>query len=168
MAESTSKLVNRSDKVAFWKVGDTYHRMKGFTEFSGSKNPIEYSRKYVDEQFEQTDVTGYSPSWSFAFDDYTNDPVLTDIKDLFDNEKIGTDAVREIVFVDFSTLNGTTCDATKRSFSVIADSEGDGDNAYTYGGTLKVKSSMEKGTATITGEFASTEEVMEVSFTKAS
>ena len=53
-----------------------FTRMKGFTELSGSKNPTEYSRQYVDEIFESTDVTGYSPSWSFAFDDYTEDAVL--------------------------------------------------------------------------------------------
>ena len=46
------KLVQRADKVAFYGVkgeGDavTYHRMKGFTDISTSKNPKEYSRKLM-------------------------------------------------------------------------------------------------------------------------
>lgn len=41
----TTKLVQRADKVAFMKVDDTYHRMKGFTGLSNSKNPKEYTRQ---------------------------------------------------------------------------------------------------------------------------
>ena len=61
----TRTLVPRSQKVLFYGVpaasGDTttYHRMKGFTDVSTSKNAKEYTRQYVDELFEQTDVTGY-------------------------------------------------------------------------------------------------------------
>jgi hypothetical protein len=56
-------MVQRADKVAYLGIkgtGDTftYHRMKGFTEMSVSKNPKEYNRQYVDEAFEETDVTG--------------------------------------------------------------------------------------------------------------
>ena len=62
-------LVKRSDKVSFLgcinKGSETFNRMRGFTSLSGSKNPSEYSRQYVDEEFETTDVTGYSPSIDF-------------------------------------------------------------------------------------------------------
>lgn len=37
------KLVQRSKKVAFYKVGDKYERMTGFTSMSKSSNPKEYS-----------------------------------------------------------------------------------------------------------------------------
>lgn len=53
-------LVKRSDKKAFIGVTKntttTFHRMKGFTQISTSKNPVEYSRKYVDMDFEISDV----------------------------------------------------------------------------------------------------------------
>ena len=81
----TRTLVPRSKKVLFYGVpaasGDTttYHRMKGFTDVSTSKNAKEYTRQYVDELFEQTDVTGYSPSTSYGFDQYAGDPVHADI-----------------------------------------------------------------------------------------
>ena len=56
MAQISGNLMKRSDKVAFYGIkaaeGDTYtyHRMQGFTDISTSKNPIEYSRQYVDEE----------------------------------------------------------------------------------------------------------------------
>ena len=73
------KLVQRSKKVAFYKVGDKYERMTGFTSMSKSSNPKEYSRQYVDEDGEVTDVTGYSPSIDYAFDQYENNAVHDDI-----------------------------------------------------------------------------------------
>lgn len=154
MAEAVRKLVERADKKAFYGLASgsttTYTRMRGFTTFSQSKNPKEYSRQYIDESFEQSDVTGYSPSYSFSFDEYTNDAVLADIVDIINNEKTGTDAVRDIVIVDFSKpVEGGGFEATKRSFSIIADSEGDSTDAYTYSGNLKSKSGLTKGTATI-------------------
>ena len=74
-AELNGNLVKRSDKVAYYGIPGvnnavTYTRMQGFTETTKSKNPIEYSRQYVDESFERSDVTGYSTAMSFAFDQY--------------------------------------------------------------------------------------------------
>ena len=166
-------LVKRADKKAFWGVpgegSPTFTRMRGFTDFSGSKNPKEYSRQYVDESFEQTDVTGYSPSWSFGFDEYTNDPVLEDVVDIIDNEKVGNDAIREIVFVNFSKpVAAGGFEAVKRSFAVIADGEGGSTDAYTYSGNLKVKSSSVAGVATIeTPAKGDSETVETVTFTEA-
>ena len=144
-------LVKRSDKVAFYGIkaaeGDTYtyHRMQGFTDMSTSKNPIEYSRQYVDEDFEQADVVGYSPSIAYGFDQFTGNAVHEDIVRISDDELLGTEAVRPIVMVDMSK---TEDNAVKRDFAVIPDSEGDSTDAYTYSGNLKVKGDKIKGTAT--------------------
>ena len=57
-------LVSRHQKVAFYEVPASgsgtakLYRMQGFTDMAQSKNPIEYSRRYVDEAFEQTDEIG--------------------------------------------------------------------------------------------------------------
>ncbi|MBR5808749.1 MAG: hypothetical protein IKY39_01410 [Clostridia bacterium] len=57
-------MVKRSEKVAFMQVVDgdkaVYKRMTGFTEFAVSKNPKEYSRKYIDEDIERSEVIAYS------------------------------------------------------------------------------------------------------------
>ena len=140
---SKPKMVQRHKVVAFYGVPTTengtttivYHKMKKFTQFSKSENPIEYSRQYVDEPFQQTDVTGYSPSISYAFDKHTNLPVLKDIIDITDEELIGDDAVRSIVVLDLSAENPKVY---RRDYSVIPNSEGDNINVYTYSGTLKV------------------------------
>ena len=68
-------LVIRSKKVAFMqctsdKTAGTYTRMTKFTSMSRSANPNEYSRKYIDEDGQVTDVTGFSPSYAYAFDQY--------------------------------------------------------------------------------------------------
>ncbi len=148
-------LVQRADKVAFFGiVGENdaivYHRMQGFTDMSKSQNPKEYSRQYVDEEFEQADVVGYSPSIAYSFDQYVGNAVHDEIVKLSDNEAVGSDAVRSIVIVDMTKAGTATGSfvASKRDFSVIADSEGNSFDAYTYSGNFKVKGSKVEGEAT--------------------
>lgn len=152
-------LVKRSDKVSFF--GNTsggsevFNRMRGFTTMSGSKNPSEYSRKYVDEEFETTDVTGYSPSIEFGFDQYKGDLVHDEMVEILDGEATGTEARRNIVTVDFSQpVSGQegTYIATKREYSIIGDADGDGTDAYTYSGTFRSTGARITGTATMNAD----------------
>ena len=149
-------LVKRSDKVSFLGCVDngteTFNRMRGFTSLSGSKNPAEYSRQYVDEEFETTDVTGYSPSLDFAFDEYTEDEVHNELVTILDGEKTGTEARRNIVTVDFSKPVTGGYEAVKREFAIIGDSEGDSTDAYTYSGTFRSTGSRIEGTATVNSD----------------
>ena len=149
------KLVKRSDKVSFLGCIDgeteTFNRMRGFTTLSGSKNPSEYSRRYVDEEFETTDVTGYSPSIDFGFDQYIGDAVHEEMVEILDGEKLGTEARRNIVTVDFSQPVGEegSYKAVKREYAIIGDSEGDSMDAYTYSGTFRATGKRIVGTATV-------------------
>ena len=149
------KLVKRHQKVAYYGVPEsggsttTFTRMQGFTSLSTAKNSKEYSRQYVDEAFEESDVTGYSPSMSYAFDQYKGNAVHDDIVAITDDELTGDDAVRDIVLVDLTEKSGSAYTARKRSFAVIPDSEGDSMDAYTYSGTFKTKGAIIKETATI-------------------
>ena len=133
--------------------------MQGFTDMSKSLNPKEYSRQYVDEEFEQTDVVGFSPSIAYGFDQYLGNAVHDELVKLTDNEAIGTAAVRTIVVVDFTkpTDNPDEYQATARDFSVIPDSEGGSMDAYTYSGNFKVKGSKIDGTATSTDDWLTLE-----------
>lgn len=155
-----NKLVKRSDKVAYFGVpqtdgSSTFMRMTGFTEMAVSKNAEEYSRQYVDEKFKQTDVTGYSPSIAYGFDLYDGNAVHEDIVSITDNEYVGTEAVRQIIIVDFSTESGDGgYSAIKRDFAVVPDSEGDSTEAYTYSGTFKVKGEKVFGTVTSEDDYA--------------
>lgn len=141
MATAFKGLVMRSGKISFMKLssetGTGYKRMTHFTEMNKSMNPQEYSRNYVDIPSEVTDVTGYSPNISFAFDRYQGDEVQEDIIKVFDNEDTGTDAVREILTVDMTTKTGAgQYKGLLRKYSIIPDSEGDGTDAYTYSGSF--------------------------------
>lgn len=148
-------VLKRSGKVAFYGVPSeegkyTYHRMKGFTTLSTEKNPKEYSRQYVDEASERTDVVGYSPSMSFGFDRAKGNAAHDDIISIFDNEKLGADAIRPIVIVDIASEGKN---AVMRMFSVIPSTEGDGTDAYTYSGTFKAAGDKQLGIATTTDEW---------------
>lgn len=151
-----SNVLKRSDKLAFYGVpaGEgkyTFYRMKGFSSLSTSKNPKEYSRQYIDEEFEQTDVVGYTPSISFGFDQMAENEVHNDIVDICNKEKMGAEAVRPIIMVDMSAEGEKT--AISRDFAVIAESEGDSTDAYTYSGTFKAKGPKVFGTATSDDEW---------------
>ena len=151
------RLIERSDKVAFLGCLDgnteTFNRMRGFTSLSGSKNPKEYSRQYVDEEFETTDVVGFSPSFDFGFDQYTDDPVHEEMVEILDGEYTGTEARRNIVTVDFSQpVEGGGYKATKREYAIIGDNEGNSMDAYTYSGTFRSTGKKINGTATLNSD----------------
>lgn len=116
MAEA-EKLVLRANRKMFMGVVGTgstvtYTRMRGFTTLSESKNPVEYSRKYIDETFETTDVTGMSPSYDFTFDRMTPNAVLDDIADIIDNETLGSDAVS--FDIDGNIIISLSCNISQR------------------------------------------------------
>ena len=148
------KLIKRSDKVSFLGCiadgEEVFNRMRGFTTLSNAKNPTEYSRRYVDEEFETTDVTGYSPSLDFGFDQYSGDPVHDEMVKILDGEALGTEARRNIVTVDFSQEAGEgSYKATKREYAIIGDTDGDSMDAYTYSGTFRSTGKRIVGTATV-------------------
>lgn len=102
MAGDTSKkkLVGRHKRVAFMDVagdGKTYTRMTGFTSLSDGKNSAEYSRQYVDEASERSDVVGYAPSMDYEFDLYTNDAV---------QKKLATGVIKGIYTKKLSSETG--------------------------------------------------------------
>lgn len=150
------KITKRNDKVAFMELSSaagTYVRMRGFTEFSLSKNPVEYSRRYIDEKTERNDVVAYSPSISYSFDKFSDDSVHAELVGIADSETVGDGAVRNIVIVDLSGDDATKS-AYSREWTVIPDSEGDDNDAYTYSGTLKANGEICLGTAASTDNWA--------------
>jgi len=149
-----SHLVQRKEKLAFYNVPaessegsttgitGTLILMEGFTDLGYSQNPKEYSRQYVDEDFERTDIVGYAPSVSYSFDRYTGNSVLEDIIEITENEYIGDKMVREILTVDMTTCTGTGSQTAKgkiRPFAVIPDNNGDSTDCMTYSGNFKAR-----------------------------
>ena len=164
------ELVKRNGKVAYMDISTTsvanFQRMRKFTEISKSKNATEYSRTYVDEDGEVTDVTGYSEEISYAFDLYKGNLVHQKLVDITDNEKTGNDALVKILTVDFSKPVGSGYEARLRTYSVVPDAEGDSTDAYTYSGAFRKNSGFTIGVATIsedglTATFTATQEVVE-------
>lgn len=156
MSLKEGDILNRADKVAFMGLtdkADTFNRMHGFTDMGKSSNPSEYSRRYVDERTERSDVTGYAPEIGYGFDQTKGDKVQQVIVDITDDEVTGKKVT--IVTVDFSQ-EGTGPNsyvARKREYSVIPDSDGDSTDAYTYSGSFKAAGDIVKGTATSTDDW---------------
>ena len=150
------KLVKRSGKVAFMDVSTTaipnFLRMRKFTEISKSKNPTEYSRTYVDEDGEVTDVTGYSEEISYAFDLYSGNLVHEKIVKITDDELTGDEALVKILIVDFSKPVEDGYEARLRTYTTVPDTEGDSTDAYTYSGAFRKNSNMTKGVATLNAD----------------
>lgn len=146
---ATPKLVGRHKRLSFMKTAeDTYTRMTGFTSLSESKESKEYSRQYVDEATERTDVVGYATGVDYEFDRHTNTPVHAKIATISDDEIVGTDAQVEIVTVDlFEEVENDACKARMRTYSVIPDASGDGTDALIYSGTFKAAGEIVQGTA---------------------
>lgn len=123
---------------------------EGFTTFPESKNPKEYTRKYVNYKTEKTDVIGYAPSIAYSCDVITNEPVVEQIVEITDNEYLGTDTHRDIVSVNLweevTVGQSTQYKAFKRTYAIIPDGKGDGTDALIYTGTMKAVSDVIFGT----------------------
>lgn len=152
------KLIKRSERLSFMDVGTeskpSYARMTKFTSIKGSKNPKEYSRQYVDMDVESSDVVGYAPAIEYSFDRHTDTLVHEKIAKITDEELLGTDTYVDIVTVDvFAKRTNGQAPARKRTYSVVADSEGDGTDALVYSGNFKSVSEIEIGYATTEDEW---------------
>lgn len=159
-------LVQRYQRVAFMNTGTrevpVWQRMQGFSTFSESKSTKEYSRQYVDEQTERSDVSGYSTEISFTFDRYSPYKVHDTIAEMIDGEKLGTDCHVEILTVDLFTKDETgNCKARYREYAVIPDNAGDSTDAMTYSGTLKAAGDFKETKATVAADGLTATEVKE-------
>jgi len=154
MSLSEGDVLNRADKVNYMgltKDATTFNRMHGFTDMSKSSNPSEYSRRYVDERTERTDVTGYATEIGYALDQLYGDKTQQVIVDVHDNEEVGVKV--PIVTVDFAQANEDgSYVARKRFYSIVPDADGDSTDAYTYSGSFKASGDIVVGTATVSDD----------------
>ena len=123
---------------------------EGFTSLKEAKNPSEYSRKYVHEATERTDVVGYATQIDYTTDTYTENPVIAKIAEVSDKELTGTDAQVDILnvnmFEDAGTGETHAYTAYKRRYAIIPDAKGDGTDALVYSGSFKAVGDIVPGT----------------------
>ncbi len=147
----SSKLISRDQWKAYMDVGSAGASAaaligEGFTSFSESKNPKEYSRQYIHERTERTDVVGYASSIAYSTDVYSEDPVILKIMEITDHEYIGTDAQVTIWLVnEWEAAEDGKMSAYERRYAVIPDGKGDGTDAMIYTGTLKAVGDLVPG-----------------------
>lgn len=120
---------------------------EGFTQLAESKNPQEYSRKYVSDKTTRTDLTGFAPQYDYTMDYIDGDPVVAEIAKITDNELLGTDAQRNIIAVNlWSDPTGAACEAKKRAYAIIPNQKADGTDALVYSGSMKAAGDFIEGT----------------------
>lgn len=146
-------LVLRAKRVAFMDAGDKLTRMTKFTTMTPAKNPKEYTRQYVDESTETSDVIGYAPSIDYSFDLHTDNAVHEALAAISDGELLGSDTHVEIVTVDLFD-SAEEKPAIKRTYAVIPSGDSDGVEALKYSGTFKAVSGITVGTATSSDDWA--------------
>lgn len=121
----------------------------GFTSFPEAKNPKEYTRKYINDKTERSDVIGYAPSIGYTCDMISDDPVVQEIAKITDGELVGNDTHRNVVSVNLWEPVGSTANtykAFKRAYAIIPGNKGDGTDALIYSGTMKAVSDVVEGT----------------------
>lgn len=170
---SDKKLVLRHEVLTFMKplkidgkntFDEKYHRLYGFTELSETANPQEYTRKYIDEARERTDIVGMTKTSSFNLDYHEGDLVHADIKNMYDKELTGTNTEREFIAVELfkdvkytetptlqtkETKTGeakTGKRAILRKYTVIISDSG-GEEAVTFAGSFNVSGDRIEGIA---------------------
>ena len=151
-------MLSRNKKMAFIEVfdgegGSFFERLTGFTEFTVSLNPKEYSRKYVDEVNERSEVVAYQPTISYKFDREEGNTAQQVFVDAADFECVGDEATVKIAVVDMTQSNGSGVEVVLRDYIIVPDSEGDDINMYSYSGTLKACGNKERRRAASTDEW---------------
>ena len=127
---------------------ETYNLIgEGFTQLAESKNPQEYSRKYVSDKTTRTDLTGFAPQYDYTMDYIDGDPVVAEVAKITDNEILGTAARRNIVAVNlWSDPSGVACEAKMRPYAIIPNQKADGTDALVYSGSMKAAGDFIDGT----------------------
>ena len=123
---------------------------EGFTNLTEAKNPQEYSRKYVSDKSERTDVVGFSNQIDYTTDTYTENKVINRIIEVTDEEKTGTDAHVDILNVNKFANSGTDAapkyKAYKRRYAIIPNQKGEGTDALIYSGSFRAAGDVIPGT----------------------
>ncbi len=152
MSDITNDLVLRCQLESYMECGTgdskTFELIgEGFTAFPIALNPKEYTRKYVHQKTEKSDVIGYSPSISYSCDHISSDPVVKEIVAITDGELLGSATQRRVVTVNAWEEDSTgVCPAYVRTYSIIPAGKGDGTDALVYTGTMKAASDQVAGT----------------------
>ena len=147
-------LVTRSGMRSYLLVNGAYCEIgDGFTEFTENKNPREYSRQYIHESAERTDLVGFAPSVTYAFDVFDADEVQAALMEIMLSEATG-DAASVTVVTAFlhKSCGENRVEAVRRDYTVCPAKLGAGTEALICSGTLKARGEACRGEFDITAK----------------
>ncbi len=141
-------MVSRNAMRSYMDCGGVYQEIgEGFTEFCENKNPREYARQYIHEASERTDLVGFAPSVTYAFDVYQKDPVQEMLFAAAAQEWVGAAANVTVVtaFLHQPAAVSGAYAAVRRTYTVCPAKLGNGTDALVCSGTLKACGGPEQG-----------------------
>lgn len=149
----------QSDRILFIKgnLGDNkFHRFKKMTSKEQGLNPSDEEYNYVDQATSETEVTSYAPEISFEFNGDDEVKAQEPIMDIYENEKLGDEAV--VTGVEAWTKTAISghdgkYKAYQRKFTVIPDTFGGDPGPMIYSGSLKAKGEKVWGYVTTDDKF---------------
>ncbi len=142
-------LITRSAMRSYMECDGGYSEIgEGFTEFTENKNPREYTRQYINEAVERTDIVGFASAVTYAFDVYEDDPVCDKLLNLTLSEAVGADAVVRIITAFLYKESGTAgrVEAIRRDYAVCPSKLGSGTEALICAGNLRACGEIVHGT----------------------
>lgn len=150
----------QSDRVLFMAkkgvVDNKFHRFRKMTSKEQGLNPSDEEYNYVDQETAETEVTSYSPEISYEFNGDDEVKAQEPIMDIYENERLGDDAVvtgTEVWTKKSIEGHEGKYKAYKRDFTVIPDTFGGDPGPMIYSGTLKAKGKKIWGYATTDDNF---------------
>ena len=96
---------------------------EGFKKLSQVKEPTEYTRRFVNESTDTTDIIKYNAEIAYEIDVFSGDPCVQRIVNITDEERRGKKARTDIItlFTEDIVAPPFVCKATKRKYTIIPD-----------------------------------------------
>ena len=127
-------LVMRNAYLAFMNVEENpdmpgQYRLvgEGFRKLSQVKEPSEYTRRFVNESTDTTDIIKYNAEIAYEIDVFSDDPCVRRIVHITDGERRGQKARTDIItlFTEDVVALPYVCKASKRRYAIVPDRIGD-------------------------------------------
>lgn len=147
-------LVMRSSVLAFMNIQKDPLQLPrysligdGFTRLVNNKAPTEYTRKFVNQRTETTDIIKYQTEILYEIDVLSNNEVIRRILDITDGEWRTGAAMTDVVTVwtDEIVARPMVCAASRRQYKIIPTTIGDDIQTLRTTGKMVAQGEAEKG-----------------------
>lgn len=155
-------LIVLSDSLkAFMETDKGTKLLEGFSKLDFNPGVQSYIRQYFASCCKNTDVVGASPEILYTFDRMNNNPVHDILAEIADLGLKGRDAVKNVIFADFSRKSEEGYPAIRQSFTVIGTDRRPESGFLDYSGKMIAAGEPVKGRLALSDDLKSGEFIPE-------